>query len=322
MNLDSLLGDLRRRRKTKLAKGDRRARRKNRKRVQALEQLEARQLLAADESVLGSAFAGDTIVVRQVGSNIEVSGVPTGLLGLGGIGTQTFPVPTDSLTIDGGAFNDKVTIEGTIDLGNAKLKIIAEEIVVSATAEIAAGDIELLAQGDEAALSIASNLPVDVADFLTGDRRIVVEDGANIAATGDVTLAASRVASLASPLRPFGLGSKNATIDIDAATISGNEVTITADARDENLTDELPDFAQNWVLPALPLIDDALGGVLPNVPFSVMIREGSTNIDLAGATITGISDVNIAATTETDSSTEATASRTVCLLYTSPSPRD
>ncbi|MFK8111404.1 MAG: hypothetical protein AB8B91_04360, partial [Rubripirellula sp.] len=257
-----------------------------------------RQLLAADESLMGSAF-NDTMVLTQL---------PSGQLQLtdaGGLqSTVVFDQPTNSLTIDANLGIDRITVQGTIDLGSASLHLVAEEIYVAANADLDAGNITFDARGLEEGLSIANNLPIDLTDFLEGARTINVGDGATIDGQ-DISLSATRVSSLVNTKRPFGIGDKNVSIVIGDAHLQGDNVSIVANAADENLLDELPGWAQhNLVGPVQEYISN---GILPNVPFAVMIRSGEATIDLTSTQIDASGNVRIDANTVTDATTSAVA---------------
>ena len=108
----------------------------------------------------------------------------------------TFPVPTQSLTIDGLAGTDVVTIE-SIDLGSANLVVLAESIFVSSGAEVKTdGNVTLTAVAENTLAGSSSPSPLDVT------AQILVEGNVNVG--GSLTLEAT----------------VNNTVDLDASGAS------------------------------------------------------------------------------------------------------
>jgi hypothetical protein len=209
------------------------------------------------------------------------------------------------LTLDGGLGQDHVTFTGDVNMGTHALLIHAEVIEVTpanATATVTAGSLHFEAAGNELASDFASNLPVDIADVIAGDRRITLNSG-TVLQGGTVLLEAYRISSLASPFRPFGGGKKDATIDVTGATITGSSVTIRAQAEDQNAFGALPAWANNNFIN--PLLSFVGNGIIPDVPFAVMIREGDTSVTLTDSKITSTGDVAITSTTVVDATTSA-----------------
>ncbi len=300
-------------------------RRNHRQRQLSLEPLEPRCLLASDFvydpgaapsplNVILSSEQGqlklkdydDNSVIQSMAladvANIVLKGTPLDdFIRLGDLSGLS-----GNLTVDGGNGYDHAIVSGDVNLvsGSTKgnVEITSEVIIVLQNASLVAGDISLLSKGADAGLSVASNLPIDIGDSLAGERTIIVSSGAVIEGK-KVVLASSRIASLVSPVRPFGGGNKNTKIDISGATIKGDSVSITADSKDENLTDAIPQWAQNYFVgPALSFIFD---GVFPTIPFAVMVRGSESQILINNATITSEGDVNIVSTSVTDATTSA-----------------
>jgi pimeloyl-ACP methyl ester carboxylesterase len=72
-------------------------------------------------------------------------------------GSITFPIPTQSLTIDGGAGTDAVTLDSIIDLGSADLVVMAEAILVTDSAQITtAGNVTLTATAENLVEDLSS----------------------------------------------------------------------------------------------------------------------------------------------------------------------
>ena len=94
-------------------------------------------------------------------------------------------------------------------------------------------------------------------------------------------------------------------------TIEGASVTISADAKDENLLDELPSQAGNWVqnYGGSFVVDQIAHQLLPTIPYAVMVRSSEANISLTSVNIDSVGDVSITSDTATDSTTEAVAVR-------------
>ena len=109
----------------------------------------------------------------------------------------TFPIPTQSLTIDGLAGTDVVTIDLSIDLGSTNLTVIAENIFLTDSTEITtSGDLTLTAVAENNLTGSSSPSPIDVA------ARILVEGDVDLG--GSLTLEAT----------------VNNTVDLDASGAS------------------------------------------------------------------------------------------------------
>ncbi|MFG0291276.1 MAG: beta strand repeat-containing protein, partial [Rhodopirellula sp. JB044] len=318
MNIDYLLQQFRTRASRTNARTKSNAGQRRRKthrllntRVARLESLEQRQMLAGDLVLEGDAGA-NKIVVSTSGGNLNWT--------LDGVAQTSRAISSfDNLKIDGLGGNDTVHIHGTLNLGTTNhLEVIGESIFigsdgssgsgtstdVSTTTSITAGDVTLTSVGDEVAASIGDNLPISVA---LDDRLIMVGDNVNIDADGAFTASGERTSSLIGTKRPIGYGEKNVEILFGSATIDASTVSVTAKAADENLDDQLPEWAQNNIIgPLQEFIND---GILPTIPYSVMIRESGASIDLAGTQITASGDVTISSTTSVDASTDAVAVR-------------
>lgn len=232
------------------------------RRRRILEALEQRILLASDFKYNADPFTadvylytdGDRLVLEHGDGgelmsealadveNIELDG--SGFADEFRIGDQSGFFGT--LTINGDNGRDKVIFDGEVTMADmnrsGSIDVTAEEIVIEGSADITAGDIKLFSTGNEGGLSVANNLPLDITDVIEGERKISIKSGAKL--DGDkIKIEAQRIASLVSPVRPWGLGSKNAAVDIQGAEITGDEITITTTTADENLTDALPDWA-------------------------------------------------------------------------------
>jgi len=307
MNFDFLLNQLRQRISSKQVvknAADKRRRRRSSSRLTNFESLESRQLLAA-VVVEGSLLSGDNIELTADAISLTVTGASSG--------NGTYALANiSSLSIDAKAFNDKVTIKNSFTLpATSNISIIAEEIYVDPGVSITGGDITLRSIGDEHGLSVASNLPLlDIGDIFTGDRKIQIGAGASL--TGkDITIEAERISSLLRIKTPFGFGKKDVNIVIDQATITGDSVTINAEAKDENLLDEVPSEAKNWLqnYGGSQILEYVSSGILPTIPYAVMVRSGEANISLASSTIisAGYSQATSTATTTLSGTTTITA---------------
>jgi len=323
MNIDFLLQQLRSRSarstarstaKNRVRSEDRRRKSsKIRSRVSRLESLEQRQLLAGDFEIPGT-IGPDKIIVSVSGGNLNWS--------INGIaGTQEPIADFDNLTIDGRGGNDTIHLHGVFDVGATNdLTLIAESIFIGSdgtgggtgagtsvgtTTVLTADNISISSLGDEFDAGFGDNMPLSIA---MDDRLVMVGDNVTINASGTLAISAERTSSFIGGKRPFGYGEKNAEIRLGSATITADSVSIDATAEDENLIEQLPEWAQNNVIgPLQEYIND---GLLPNIPISVMIRESGANIALTGTNITSrAGDVSINSNTSVDASTDAVAVR-------------
>ncbi len=256
------------------------------------ERLEDRLLLAG-VSIDGTPLPDDITIRENLAGELQVT--------ING-STQTYPGSFDFVRIDASGGNDQVRVVGDLNLGTADLRIVSEVIHIDAGVSISAGDITLEARGNEADLSILDNLPVDAFNVLVGEREIVIGSGASLDGA-QVSLSASRISSLVSPVRPFGFGQKNSRIEIDGVTIAADSLSITTNSLDENLTNAVPDWASNYLIsPAVSFLFD---GIFPPIPLAVMIRSGESSIRLNNSNIMVDGNVEIVSTTVTDASTAA-----------------
>ncbi len=295
MSFELLLEQLRRRLAEKKQLDSPKRRRSPRRRLNSLELLETRQLLAADVDIQGTQVA-ETIEVSVSGSELVVTGI--------GAEQRYALANIQSLRINAGGQNDTIRVNSSFALSaTAAIELIAEEIYVAAGVSITGGDITLTSQGAEDALTVGSNLPIDIADIFSGDRVIEIGNGASLIGD-DITLEAERISTLVSPLRPFGGGKKDVDIRIGSATLQGNDISITASAEDRNLDDLVKGDASNLANDALQYAYGKAG--LP-VPVAVMIRESAADIDLNSTVINATGTVYIEAEASADSTTSAMA---------------
>ena len=292
------------------------------RRRRLLEALEQRVLLASDFTFNADPSAADVRLYTDSGrliledsdgtelksealadvENIELDG--SGLSDKFRIGDLSGFFGT--LTVDGDNGRDKVIFDGLVTMADinqsGSIDVTAEEIVIEGSANITAGDIKLFSTGNEGALSIANNLPLDITDVIEGERKISIKSGAIL--DGDkIQIDAQRIASLVSPVRPWGVGFKNAAVDIQGATITGDEISITTTTADENLTDALPDWANNWL--AGPITKFIFDGIFPPIPVAAMIRSGESNITINDSMLSADGDISVNAISTTDASTAA-----------------
>ncbi len=224
--------------------------------------------------------------------------------GLSG-GEQRYAISTiNSLSLDGAGQNDTIRINSSFTLpSTAAITFVAEAIYVAAGVSVTGGNITLTSRGDEHALTIGSNLPIDIADVFAGDRVIDIGDGASLVGN-DITLSAERISNLISPARPFGGGKKDVDIRIGDATLQGANIKILANAEDRKFDDIVSDGAANFANDAMQYVYGKAG--LP-IPLAVMIRESASDIDLNSTTITASGTVNIKSIAVADATTNAMA---------------
>ncbi len=296
MSFELLLAQLRRRIEEKKRPETRKRRPTSRRRLGGWESLEIRQLLANDVSITGSS-AAETIDVTVSGSDLVINGL-TG-------GEQRYPMSSiSSLSIDGAGQNDTIRINDSFSLpSSAAISFTAESIYVAANVSITGGNITLTSRGDEHALTIGSNMPLDIADVFAGDRVIDIGDGASLTGN-DITLSAERISNLISPARPFGGGKKDVDIRIGDATLDGVNINVFANAEDRKFDDIISDEAANFANDAMQYVYGKAG--LP-IPLAVMIRESTSDIDLNSTTITASGTVNIKSVAVADATTNAMA---------------
>ncbi|MFO1065873.1 MAG: hypothetical protein U0892_18575 [Pirellulales bacterium] len=281
------------------------------KRRALFESFEERRLLAAEPFNYPSGII-DTLAL--LGPNeIFIRQEAGKLVVVRGDSTTEIPADATSVKIDAGAGRDVIRLEGNLDFHGVDLTILSEEIYVLPGTSISARDVTFKAQGLEQGISVGSNLPIDVTDVLEGARKIGISSSTIVGR--DITLEASRIASLVSSVRPFGVGNKNSEIVLDGATVRGENITIGSIAKDENILNDIPDVAQNWaVAPALGTI----GEYLPSVPFTVMVRGSTAKVQVNNSSLEAAvnslrdddtGDVKITAEAASDSTTSATGAR-------------
>ncbi len=324
MNIDDLLRALQLRRDSNVAAADQRAsnsrlatrpNRRGHRRRSRIESLESRQLMAGDYEIRGSALY-DSIQVSQEAGNLIVDGNHDLTVYLDGLEvvppvSQTdqtrweIPTSASSIKIDAYLGEDTIHVGGTIDLGPAiDFTIIGEQITVQSSAQITAGDLSLHSVGAESGLSVASNLPIDLADVFLSDRFVNIED--NVSLTGkDITLNAERISSLVSPVRPIGVGKKATSVSVGSATITASgDVEITSEARDKNIDTVVPEVISGYTHEALHSLFPL--APLP-MPVSVMVRESESTVTIESATITANGTVKITSDATADATTYAIA---------------
>ncbi|MFO0942485.1 MAG: hypothetical protein U0930_17240 [Pirellulales bacterium] len=260
------------------------------------EELEHRYLMVTDITVNGSSQSQNDMELTISGGVMSITNTDSG--------TQTFNVSDiGSLTIDGLGRNDSVRIKNGFTLPAGKdLSVTAEEIYVEAGVSIQAHNISLVSSGSEVGLTVASNLPVDLADLFSSDRIINIANGSSLVAGGSINIHAQRVSDVYSPFRPFGYGNKDADVVIGAATLTGAAVSIEADAKDLNIDNLVPDYASNF---SNDLVQQVYGSLGVPVPVSVMIRKSESTVTLNSTTITVSGTVFIDSTAATDATTNA-----------------
>jgi hypothetical protein len=140
-------------------------------------------------------------------------------------GSITFPIPIQSLTIDGRAGTDAVTLDSSMDLGSADLIVMAEEILVTDSAHVTTtGDVTLTA--------VAENLIEDLSSLplMEITASVLVEGQVN--AVGSVTLEAAVNNTVALDLSDTSLAlesSSNAVAQIGStADVTAGNLTVSA----------------------------------------------------------------------------------------------
>ena len=101
----------------------------------------------------------------------------------------------------------------------------------------------------------------------------------------------------------------NASISLTGASISGGDISITAEAKDLGTTD-LGDFTKGFVGQLSGLLDQFLGIALSSVTgldATVQVRASTATVDLLGSTVNAAGTVTITSEAQTDSSVSALA---------------
>ncbi|MEO1134451.1 MAG: DUF4347 domain-containing protein, partial [Cyanobacteria bacterium J06639_1] len=231
----------------------------------------------------------------------------------------------DNLTI---VATGKVTIGGDIKGGGLQnISITAgaievqDDVLISSRTIDEAGttpNFETAASvGDSGSISlIASGEVGGETEFSDETTALDIGEGAQILAhaigsgnAGNVELKAEDT-SVRLGLTPFGFSNKTVRIDVDNATIKGNDITIQADAIDNNPLGEAPSYLQKAVI--RPFVNGTAAtvfGALSNsfgLPAaSVQVRGSETKVRLDGGSIDASGAVNIASNSAVDSSLEA-----------------
>jgi hypothetical protein len=159
-----------------------------------------------------------------------------------------FAVPTSTLTINGGAGVDAVTLTGIIDLGSSSLTVVAEGIVVEAGSSITTtGDVTLAASDSDVgslplpALSAPDYLDelVDLADDELGVSVVTATAAASVRVDGATIDAANVALTTASSATPNAASDNfvlvgaqlSATVEvIDSVITADGDVTIDSQA--------------------------------------------------------------------------------------------
>ncbi|MBH5399906.1 LEPR-XLL domain-containing protein, partial [Bradyrhizobium sp. CNPSo 4010] len=128
---------------------------------------------------------------------------------------------------------------------------------------------------------------------------------------GKITIGASDLANRFVSW-PLDFTSKNATIDIVGATISGGSVKISASAKDTALASDVPDGMNGFVGSIAGLLNQIPGvliSALTGFDLSVILRGADAKINVNDASIHAVGAVDIKASTKVDTQVNAIASK-------------
>lgn len=276
----------------------------------------------ADQIRLKTDSAVGTITIESENSTFEsitMDNLPTTSLTItAGSGNDTVYVDTldpafsASLIIEGGDDTDTVVIEQDLSLFGHDLEINAESVIVNPGVTISTRKVD----ENNDATNNSGNIT------LSG-QKITIESGAALLAdveegssfnAGDITLTAEDKEPRLG-LTPWGYSDKQVSISLDGATVKGKDITLQANAEDENPFSELPKWVQKGVIS--PFVQSPLVQ-LQNLflPLSVEVRGSDAGITIQDAAIAGTGRVDIRSTAVVDSSVQAIS--TINSLIPSP----
>ncbi len=244
------------------------------------------------------------------------AGPAAGQLQLRAVGTaetQIFTAPTGMLTIDlGGGVNSLTITAGLTSLFKSGLTVIdgggQDTVVINSSLNtfggavaISADAIQLLANrvlnttlaGGNAG-NIALNAPS--IELVAGSQ--LIADSAT-AVDGSISLTASAT-GLRAAMLPSDFTSRDVTIKLTGATLTGGDITISAVAEDLSGGDDAAPFATGFIgdLPGLlgtiPGYDPAEALAFAGIEVSVAMRGAAARITLDGATLASSGSVSIA----------------------------
>ncbi len=264
----------------------------------------------ADTATLSDGTANDGKMTLSTTGTAEtqVFDLPTNSLTITlGLGNDTLNIASvdagfkAALSVSGGLGSDTVTVSSALLLPGKAATIDADTIIVAGTGSITTG----LAGKAAGAISLTGQ----TISLLSGASLNAAALGGGTA--GDVTLAASDTVTRVTSFDPTGLPFRqnNASISLSGASISGGNISITAEAKDLGTTD-LGDFTKGFVGQLSGLLDQFLGIALSSVTgidATVQVRASTATVDLLASTVTAAGTVTITSEAQTDSSVSALA---------------
>ncbi|MCY2932451.1 MAG: hypothetical protein NTV86_23740, partial [Planctomycetota bacterium] len=220
---------------------------------------------SATLTINGSALADDLVLRLDPDASGNLQVFSNG----GTIESPSFPLPSTSLTINGGLGNDTVTVSGVVNMGTTNLSINAESIALGATANLTAGVVTLTAS------SSTDLTTLDIVALLNAFH-------------------AGHVVDVAHLIGDFLMGDVQTQINLTSATVSATSLTMSATTTVTGVT--------------TGLLNSSLGFTIPGFSAAFANVHAKADVNVSGGSITTTAGLSLSAVSSVTTGATATAS--------------